>query len=333
MKEEQQQSNNQEVTIDIITSSKNMPEMECRNFFHSIELFQIVEKTPGQRPYMVIARQDGRIKAHLLAMLRRRGSLLPPYLFSQGRVYGEGEYEEGADKQLLFSKMLHAITQKLNRKLCFYIEFSDLSAKMFGYKLFRQQGYIPVQWMEVHNSLHSMPPEDRISEKVAARIRHAIDYGMEVKSVETEEEFADFYRMLRRHLSTKPRRYLPSQKMFSLLKDSDHCSLFITKYKGKAIGACTCMYTNRNAYLWYMAAKTKSHPMLHPATATVWGAITHAYEHQYWHIYFLDVGLPFKKNAHRDFILSFGGKEVGTYRWFRFSLPWLNRIVGYLYRE
>jgi hypothetical protein len=47
----------------------------------------------------------------------------------------------------------------------------------------------------------------------------------------------------------------------------------------------------------------------------------------------MDVGLPFKKNRYRDFILSFGGKEVGTYRWFRFSIPWMNKLVGWFYRE
>ncbi len=47
----------------------------------------------------------------------------------------------------------------------------------------------------------------------------------------------------------------------------------------------------------------------------------------------MDVGLPFRHNRYRDFILSFGGKEVSTYRWFRFSFSWLNRVIGWFYRE
>lgn len=187
--------------------------------------------------------------------------------------------------------------------------------------------------MAVHNSLHSAPPEDRIGERVLARIEHAVNMGVEVKEVETEKEFNDFYRMFKNYYSTKVRRYLPSPKMFAKLQETSHCKLFITKYRNRAIGAATCLYSNRNAYLWYMAAKRKSYPTLHPGTATVWGAITDAYNQHCWHINFLDVGLPFKKNHYRDFILSFGGKEVSTYRWFRYTFPWLNKIAAWLYRE
>ena len=332
MKGEQPQGE-QQLTISIITTSEELPEMECSNFFHSAELFHIIEKTPGQTPYMLVAKQNGLVVGHMLATLRRRGSWIPPYLFSQGRVYGEGEYTESADKAIIFEQFLKIITQKLRRKMCLYIEFSDLSTKMFGYKVFRKEGYIPIRWMAVHNSLHSAPPEDRIGERVLARIEHAVNMGVEVKEVETEKEFNDFYRMFKNYYSTKVRRYLPSPKMFAKLQETSHCKLFVTKYRNRAIGAATCLYSNRNAYLWYMAAKRKSYPTLHPGTATVWGAITDAYNQHCWHINFLDVGLPFKKNHYRDFILSFGGKEVSTYRWFRYTFPWLNKIAAWLYRE
>ena len=42
---------------------------------------------------------------------------------------------------------------------------------------------------------------------------------------------------------------------------------------------------------------------------TVWQAIKYAYEHNYAHIFFLDVGLPFKRNRYRDFILVFDGSD------------------------
>ena len=48
---------------------------------------------------------------------------------------------------------------------------------------------------------------------------------------------------------------------------------------------------------------------------------------------FMDVGLPFSKNPFREFILRFGGKEQSTYRWFRFSIRWVNKLLRWLYRE
>lgn len=81
-----------EIKIVIISKSENLPPMQCKKLFHSDEMFKIIEKTPGQKPYMVIAYDKENIVAHMLVMLRRRGSLFPPYLFTQGRAYGEGEY-------------------------------------------------------------------------------------------------------------------------------------------------------------------------------------------------------------------------------------------------
>ena len=307
--------------------------MTCSSFFHSTELFRIVEKTPGQQPFMVIVRRGNTVVAHMLATLRRRGSLVPPYLFSQGRVYGEGEYVEGEDKDALFELMLKAITRKLRRKMCLYIEFSDLSQKMFGYRILRNEGYFPIQWMEIHNSLHSLSPKERINEKTLQRIERAHEAGVISQKVQTDEEINSFSRLLSRFFSLKVRRYLPPKKMFELLHTTGNGRLFVTKHKNKVIGGSCCIYSKNNVYLWYMASKRKSHPTLYPSAVTIWGAITDAYEQEKWHIYFMDVGLPFKKNRYRDFILSFGGKEVGTYRWFRFSLPWLNRLIGWFYRE
>ena len=324
---------NDELRVSIIAKSKDLPYMTCSSFFHSTELFRIVEKTPGQQPFMVIVRRGNTVVAHMLATLRRRGSLVPPYLFSQGRVYGEGEYTEGEDKDALFELMLKAITKKLRRKMCLYIEFSDLSQKMFGYRILRSQGYFPIQWMEIHNSLHSLSPKERINEKTLQRIERAHEAGVISEEVQTDEEINSFYRLLSRFFSLKVRRYLPPKKMFELLHTTGNARLFVTKHKNKVIGGSCCIYSKNNVYLWYMASKRKSHPTLYPSAVTIWGAITDAYEQEKWHIYFMDVGLPFKKNRYRDFILSFGGKEVGTYRWFRFSLPWLTRLIGWFYKE
>ena len=183
---------NDELRVSIIAKSKDLPYMTCSSFFHSTELFRIVEKTPGQQPFMVIVRRGNTVVAHMLATLRRRGSLVPPYLFSQGRVYGEGEYVEGEDKDALFELMLKAITRKLRRKMCLYIEFSDLSQKMFGYRILRSQGYFPIQWMEIHNSLHSLSPKERINEKTLQRIERAQEAGVISEEVKTDEEINSF---------------------------------------------------------------------------------------------------------------------------------------------
>ena len=70
--------------------------------------------------------ETGRVVAHMLAFTRRRNTWIPPFLYTQGRIFGEGEYAEDTDKEVIFGLMLHELTRKLRRKLCFYIEFITL---------------------------------------------------------------------------------------------------------------------------------------------------------------------------------------------------------------
>lgn len=321
-----------EISVVIVTKSKDLPPMRCEKFFHSETLFRMIENTPGQRPCMAVAYDGDRIVGHLLVMLRRRGSLIPPYLFTQARAYGEGEYEQGCDKEEIFGHMLRHMLKKLRRDLCLYIEFSDLTTKMFGYGKFRENGFFPVHWMEIHNSLHSMAPAKRLTYRMRRNIVKAKRAGLETAVAETEKEYNDFFKIIKNYLTFKIRRYIPDRRLFHELKDNGCCKLFITKADGKIISGCLCVYSDGNCYLWYMAGKRKMHRKRVNAL-TVWAAMQDAYVNHYRHAYFMDVGLPFKRNRFREFILGFGGKPVGTYRWFRCSFKWVNHILSWIYRD
>lgn len=323
------------IKVDIISKSAELPQMTYGNFFHSAELFSIIERSPDQTPYMAIAyNEQGRIEGHMLAMVRRRGSLLPPYLFTQGRIYGEGDYESICeDKETAFGMMLHALTERFRRKLCLFIEFSDLSQKMFGYRYFRKNGYFSVNWQEVHNSLHSLSPEERLSSKAAKYIEAAKAKDVSVRPTTDKKEIRKFYGILRANNRLNFRRLIPPLRQFIDLSKSKNTKIFVTTYRNKIIGGCACVFTNNNAYLWYHATQKKRHLHLHPNYLTIWEAIKYAYEHEYRHFCFLDAGLPTPGNLHRNFILTFGGKPVTKYRWFRFSIPYINKLLNYLFKE
>lgn len=321
-----------EIKVVIISKSENLPPMQSNKLFHSDEMFKIIEKTPGQKPYMVIAYDDDKIVAHMLVMLRRRGSLFPPYLFTQGRAYGEGEYTPDCNKEEVFGEMLKCITKELRKALCLYIEFSDLSTKMFGYSKFRSNGFFPVHWMEIHNSLHSMKPEKRLTVKIRKSLINANKSGLKTKLATTDKEFSDFFKILKNYISIEIRRYIPDSKLFRDLLQKGYGNIFTTYHKDIMVGGCLCVYSETNCYMWYLASK-KNFYRKRTNAITTWAAIKHAYNQGYDHIYFMDVGLPFKRNNFREFILSFGGKPVGTYRWFRCSIKWINKLLSWSYRE
>ena len=320
-----------EVDIRVFTRSEELPAMTCRSFFHSADFFRIAEVTSGHTPFMVVAEQDGRVVAHLLALLRRRGSFLPPYLYSQGRIYGEGEYDNGVDKELIFSLFLQTITRIFRRRLCLYTEFSDISSKMFGYRYFRENGYFPVPWQEVHNSLHSVPPEERLTEKSRSFIEQASIDGIESVEANSEQGIHEFYQLLRRFFRLKIRRFIPSEKHFKELYLSGKAHILLIRFHGRVLGGCCYVVSGCNAYLWYLASRRKRYRHLHPDTLSVWAALKHAYQQQLEHVFFMDAGLPYKNNRFRSFILSFGGKPVAKYRWFRSSIAWVNRLLSWIY--
>jgi hypothetical protein len=213
------------------------------------------------------------------------------------------------------------------------MEISNLSQKMLGYKQLRQHGFYPVNWMSIHNSLHSHAPEERISEKMLKRIDNAHARGVTTEAVSTEEDFTAFSKLLHRYNLLKPRHYVPDDSFFRILMEDEHGRLFVTKYHGKVIGCSAVVYSEGNAYLWYAAYRRKTYIHIHPDIITIWDTMKDAYERGYQHICFMDVGLPYSKNPFREFILRFGGKEQSTYRWFRFSIRWVNKLLAWIYRE
>lgn len=321
-----------DIDVSIIGKSGDLPVLKGDNFFHSTELFKIVEQTPGQSPYMVIAMQDGRIIGHMLVTLRRRGSLIPPYLFSQARAYGEGVYAPDVDREQVFGLLLAAIERRMRRKLCLYTEFSDLGTKMFGYAQFRACGFFPVHWMEIRNSLHGLKPSDRLLPKAVKHIDNATHAGLETTLTDTEEGIGELVKMLRGYTTLKIRRYIPDVSMFLRLQRSGHCDIFLTRDEGRIVGGCVCVNSAESSYLWYLTARSKLH-LRRTYAMTLWAVLQHEHSVGRQHLCFMDVGLPFKSNPLRELILSFGGKPIGTYRWFHCNVKWINTLLSWFWRE
>jgi len=323
------------MTTKIYTSGDALPSgLLEENFFHSSQLFAVFQQTARHRPYMVVLEDaDGTICAQLLAVVRYRVSWLPPYLYRHCRVLGEGVYLHEEQKDELFGQMLHALTSRLGPYM-FFMEVSHLSQKMFGYKHFRDNRYFPVRWMSIHNSLHSRTPEERLGPRLSRRIRNTYERGVVTDEVSSDDDFQEFMRLLRHHNWLKPKRYIPSDDFFrQLWQQPEHARLFLTRYKDHVVGCSAVAYSHGQAYLWYAAYRRKTFALVRPRELTIWHAIKDSHSRGYQHIFFMDVGLPFRKNTFRDFILRFGGKPESTYRWFRCNIKWINSFLSWIYRD
>lgn len=317
----------------VITNSHELPDLTSRNFFHSLELFRIMESTPGLYPLMALALDNQqRVKAHLLASLQRKYTLLPPFYFTQARILGEGEYAHDCNPLDIFPLLLHAILQKLRFKFCISVELSDMSKKMFGYRALRQHSFFPIAWQEVHNSLHSLSPYERLLPKTRYKIHQLNSLHIETTAAHTLEEVRTLHRIIKKYYRWRIHKLIPPKQFLEHLHADPHSKIYITRMNGKIVGGCTCILSDGSTYLWHLAASPHRHSTA-IQTSAVWKALNDSHKLKQHHFYFLDAGLPLKSSRHRDFIMGFGGKPVAKYRWFRLSIGWLNRLISWLYRE
>ena len=204
---------------------------------------------------------------------------------------------------------------------------------MFGYRYFRQNGYFPIRWLRVRNSLHHDSLDKWMSTSRKRQIHQGLKNGAVIDVARTEADVQAFFSMLKHYYSPKIHRYLPDIGFFTtLLAHSSHCGrIFIIRYKNKIIGGSVCLFSGEDAYLLFSGGMRKTYPLQFPGVLAVWGAMQYAREHGYAHFEFIDAGLPFKKYGFRDFILRFGGKQMSSRRWFHVRWNWLNRLLTKVY--
>ena len=68
--------------IKVYTESEELPRLLEGNFFHSLELFEISERVPGDTPVMAVASKDGQIAGQLLAVLHTHRTWFPPFIYT-----------------------------------------------------------------------------------------------------------------------------------------------------------------------------------------------------------------------------------------------------------
>ena len=313
-----------------------IPPLPGESLPNSSALYHIYGKTPGYTPIMVVASIDGTPIAKLQAVIRQSVRIFPPSFIKRCEIFGIGEYFSDAYLQEeLFGLMLEHLTSEV-LKDCFLIEFRNLPTSLFGYKHFRRNGYFPINWIRVYNSLHSLSPEGRLENKRKRQINRAIKFGATFQEALTEEEKNTFIQLLKRNYSSKLRKHFPAIELFHLLTQNTETEksarIFIVKYKNRIIGGSFCMYSCDRAYLCFSFGLRKTFSWLHPNTMAIWAALIDAYQRGYTHFEFIDAGLPFQKVGYRNFIFSFGGKQVSTRRWFRFRWEWINKLFTKLYQ-
>lgn len=323
--------------IETYMQGSSPPRKEGSNIFHSNVFFHLVEKTPGVEPFLLVAWEDEEIVARMLAVIKRDFRLFPPAYFHWCTVYGTGEYFGNKERQAtLFPQMLRHLTQIMNKR-CFIIDFRNIEGTLTGYRDFRLNSFIPLNWLRVYNSLHNRTPEESVNRQYRLYIKKALESGVVTGVAKSEEEIRQTLIMLKNNYISKIEKYFPRLDFFYQLltlnnEEKETARIFCVKYQNKIIGGAVCAFSSDRAYLLFSGGLRKSYPLQHPGIMAVWQALCYAHERGYSHFEFFDAGLPYRRGVgFLRFIISFGGKQVSTRRWVRISWRWLNKILEKIY--
>ena len=179
-------------------------------------------------------------------LFRERMSFILPICFKT-YAYGTGEYFNTSRKaDEIFGNFLSYFTI-IFQDQSFFLEFRNLEEPLFGYRYFRQNGYFPIRWLRVRNSIHHQTLDKWISASRKRQIARGLKNGATMDIARTQEDIEAFFNMLRKYYAAKIHRYLPDLRFFlSLLKrPSEHelGKIFLIRYKNKVIGGSVCLFS------------------------------------------------------------------------------------------
>ena len=312
---------------------EDIPVLPGCDVFHSAESFRVMARTTGFTVLLFVAYEGDKPVGKLLTLTRRLSRVLP--FWKKTVVFGVGDYlDDTYHRDEVFSELLsYMVTVHKEETVMF--EFRNLKESLFGYKYFRENGFFPVKFLRVVNSLHHGKLGKWMDISRRRQIERGLVNGADMCLAETKEETMEFFRMMKRYYSSRLNRYFPDMSFFEELcdcnRDREVARVFVVKYKGRVIGGSVCLFSGEDVYLLFSGGMNKTYHHLYPGVLAVWKAMTYAYDNGYRHLEFMNAGLPFKKIGYRDFILSFGGMQTSSRRWYRVRPAWLNRLLTRLY--
>lgn len=322
--------------IELFTSGAKLPPLIEGDPTHSSQMFHSIEQTTDASPLMLVAYDGDKETAHLLVVKNRSLRLLPPGLYVWYSIYGEGVYSSRCnDKEALFAMMLEKLFTIFDYHHTF-IEVRNLKDSRFAYNILSEKFFFPLRDNRIYISLHSRDPWQRLTRTYRSHIRKALERGVTFGSVTTEEEKEKALRIMHKYYMSKLRNRLPSIDFLRTMltpqeNNIEKARLFVVRHKGEIIGCSICIYEKERAYLAYSCGLRKSHPLLYPGIMSVWAAITDAHSRGIPHFEFLEPKGSNIPSGYLNFILNFGGKQVGTLHWYHFKWNCINKIMRAIY--
>ncbi len=287
--------------------------------FQSPEIFRFFQKVDHYEPNILIAYEDERILAVLLAVVVRESGGLLGYFSSRAIVYGGPLILEGYPEKLqLLDGLLKKLSQSVGGKSIF-IQFRNF----FGWtekekQVFKKNGFV---FRDRINLIIDTTDEQRmlhgISKSKRRQIRLGFKNGTSVRPPQSMDEVSVFYGLLFDLYKNKVKKPLPPWEFFrEFYNNSLENKLGIIRlltFEEKIIGGVLAAVTpGKTIYELYIVGLDKTYKKNYPSVLATWALMDYALQNNLQRFDFMGLGKPDEPYSVRDFKMKFG-KNIVNY--------------------
>lgn len=291
------------------------------NYFHSYAHFLGAKANPSTQPEFFLALDnEGNIKGLALVVTHRATEIILKSVTRRTVLYGpplasDINIEKGIiDFILDYVKKRHLFLQ-------FRINNDQHPVLNTFNGVFSAQDYLNVF---VYNEGGSKAWES-LSRSKRWQVRKNIAAGVSIAEAQTDEEFNQWYTILKRLYDNKIKKPVPPKGFFSALiqasTEQNSTRLLVVKYQKNVIGGILLPISGKRAvHEWYVCGMDEEYKSknIFPSVMATWGAIDYTVQNQFEFFDFMGAGRPEIPYGVREFKERFGGELINVVRYTHF---------------
>ena len=305
------------------------------NIFHTVEMFEVFQRTKGYEPNLWTAvADDGRVLALLLPVEIRLINWLR-MLTSREIVFGGPLWEQNPDGQKGLALLLEQYKKKSRGKFLF-TEMRNISKTTEIQPILRKNKYFYEDHLNYLINLDCHPNE--LMQKIGKRTRKHISRGLRrgeltVERIEDREKLYVCYELLEKtyRLSQVPLADISMfEAAFDILYPKGMVQFILASVNGVAVASSVELVYKDIIYGWY-SGLDREYSSLTPNELIIWNILKWGAENHYRLYDFGGAGKPDEEYGVRDFKAKFGGDLVNFGRNKHIPMPLFYKISEYGY--
>lgn len=310
-----------------------MRESKTGTWFQSPEAYSFYQSLPDLLRPFVVAIKSQELRGVCVGYVTRDRNALKQVFTRRAIINGGPVLANDATSEEVEALMKAVRKALMNEPLSLndrpiYIETRNFHDYSEWKGAFRQAGFEYRPHLNFHIYCRDREAMwERLSERRRREITRAGKSGVTVEEATSEQEVADWYRILHELYRTKVKTPLFPAELFLAFYRSRAGKYLLVKHNGKIIGGIMCpILEGRCIYEWYICGLDKEYRDQSPSVMATWAAMEYANVHGLPMFDIMGAGEPGVPYGVRDFKAEFGGELVEHGRFLSVTQPILYQI-------